>query len=419
MRMNRNISNFTEANEALAKFVPPPRSARGVYTLDRMRRLMDFLGNPQDKIRIIHVAGTSGKTSTSYFIASFLKELGYKVGLTVSPHITEVNERVQIDLSPLPESEFCSELSEFIKLVDESKIGPTYFELLIAFAYWIFAKNQVDSAVVEVGLGGLLDGTNIVGRKDKVCVITDIGLDHTEVLGKTISEITMQKAGIIQDGNRVYCYSQTNEVDDVIASVCALKNAQLSIVKPDQRFDDLVIPKYQRRNLNLAYGVVDGICGLSSRSNHQAITRKVSQTVIPARMETIRYKNKTIILDGAHNPQKIKALVSSVNEQYPGPKAVLFSLINSKESRARATFEELARLNAPVVLTEFSNTQDQKKQSMTNQAMEAYCKSAGIAVIAKESNPLKALEEIINQMEDIILITGSFYLINHLRKHII
>src|SRR5690606_38872097 len=119
-----------------------------------------------------------------------LAAAGQKVGMTVSPHVYEVNERVQINTKPLAETQFCRELSRFLNIIQSSGVRPTYFELLVAFAYWEFAEQGVDYAVIEVGLGGLLDGTNVVARDDKVCIITDIGFDHTSVLGKTLSAIT-------------------------------------------------------------------------------------------------------------------------------------------------------------------------------------------------------------------------------------
>src|SRR5665213_2882839 len=125
---------FAEANKILSGFIPTEDT--GVYNTDRIKMFMDYLGNPQDKLRVIHVAGTSGKTSTSYYAAALLQAAGKKVGLTVSPHVDEVNERVQINLVPLAEDIFCHELSEFLNIVESSHIAPSYFELLVAFAFW-------------------------------------------------------------------------------------------------------------------------------------------------------------------------------------------------------------------------------------------------------------------------------------------
>ena len=181
------IHTLAEANLALRPFYDYSRTA---YTLDVMKALMEHLGNPQNQLRVLHVAGTSGKTSTAYYCAALLKEAGKKVGLSVSPHVDTVNERLQINGQPMPEAEFCKVLSEFLDVVAESGIKPSYFELLVAMTYWEFARQKVDYAVIEVGLGGLRDGTNVIERADKVCLITDIGLDHTEILGHTLTKIT-------------------------------------------------------------------------------------------------------------------------------------------------------------------------------------------------------------------------------------
>ena len=190
------LRSFNDIDTVLKDFIPPMRSFRSVYTLDTMRALMLALGNPQNSYKTIHVAGTSGKTSTSYYIAALLGQTGKKIGLSVSPHVDNVNERVQIDLVPLDEHEYCQQFSTFLQIINKLRIKPTYFELLIAFAFWQFAQEKVDYAVIEVGLGGLLDGTNVIERSDKVCVIADIGLDHVAVLGNSLAGIAAQKAGI-------------------------------------------------------------------------------------------------------------------------------------------------------------------------------------------------------------------------------
>src|SRR5712691_3519862 len=163
--MMHGMRNFAEARVALHAYVSSRPSER-TYTLERMMQLMAYLGHPQDTLKIMHVAGTSGKSATAYYAAALLMAAGKRVGLTVSPHAVEVNDRVQINLTPLPEQTFCQELSVFLGLVTKSGITPTYFELLIAFAYWEFVCQRVDYAVVEVGLGCMVDATNVITRRD-------------------------------------------------------------------------------------------------------------------------------------------------------------------------------------------------------------------------------------------------------------
>jgi dihydrofolate synthase/folylpolyglutamate synthase len=169
-----HLTNLAEAERALEAYWPSQVS-KHQNNLDPVRKLLRAAGNPQNTLRVVHVAGTSGKTSTAYYVAALLKAAGKKVGLAVSPHVDNLNERVQLDLSPLPEAEFCAELGKYLELVKQTGVVLNHFELLYAFAYLQFARLGVDYAVVEVGVGGLLDATNTVDRDDKVCVITDIG----------------------------------------------------------------------------------------------------------------------------------------------------------------------------------------------------------------------------------------------------
>lgn len=249
------ITDLQQAYKILKSYVPA-KSPDG-YSLDTMLAMMSALGNPQNNYKVVHVAGTSGKTSTAYYIADMLRRAGAKVGLTVSPHVTEVNERVQINGLSLAEAKFCSELDIFLKIINKLSINPSYYELLVAFAFWEFDRQNVDYAVVEVGLGGLLDGTNVIDRADKLCVITDIGLDHVRLLGNTLPEITTQKAGIIQPNNCVVCYRQGPEVYDVIQRVCKQKQAILKLA--DEPILDSVstMQLFQQRNWNLAKTVFD------------------------------------------------------------------------------------------------------------------------------------------------------------------
>ncbi|HET6924268.1 MAG TPA: Mur ligase family protein, partial [Candidatus Saccharimonadales bacterium] len=311
------VTTFAEAHAALRKYYQVPLN--GPYTLDRMYRLLAAVGNPQDTLRAIHIAGTSGKTSTAYYAAALLQQTGAKVGLTVSPHVDEVNERVQLNLTPLPEAQFCAELTEFLALVEASDITPSYFECMIAFAYWEFARQQVDYAVVEVGLGGLLDGTNTIQRDDKVCVIADIGFDHTEVLGDTLEAIAAQKAGIIQPHNAVFVHPQDEAVMAVFQEACHAKVAELTVVPDTLPFDSLYLPSFQRRNLSLALAAVKYVLQRDGRNPlDDGQIETAARTHIPARMETVKSGGRTFILDGAHNAQKLATLFDDVERRFPG-----------------------------------------------------------------------------------------------------
>ncbi len=418
----REIANLKQANAVLAAFVPRARDT-GAYTLGRMRQLMNCLDNPQNKLRVIHVAGTSGKTSTCYYISALLGAAGLKTGLTVSPHVTNVNERVQVNTKPLAESKFCSELTEFLKLVEKSGLQPSYFEVLVAFAYWEFYRQKVDYAVIEVGLGGLLDGTNVVERADKVCVITDIGLDHINVLGDTLEEIAFQKAGIIQPGNETFCNRQASKIIDVFRERARQQKARLHVISAGQAAEGLAfLPLFQQRNFNLARTVSDFVL---RRDGHKPLsstaTLKAAQTIIPARMETFNIGKKTVILDGAHNAQKLAALKESIKARFPNQKIIaLVSFVDGRGFRIESSLKELAQLTDTLIITSFQRAkQDLPYGPVQPELLAQQALGYGFKKIETIDDPLEAYHKLLACQEPILLITGSFYLVDDLRPEAI
>jgi dihydrofolate synthase/folylpolyglutamate synthase len=410
------IHNFNEARQQLRQFYNQSRE----YKLDTMRAFMDFLGNPQDSLKIVHVAGTSGKTSTAYYVAALLGAAGYKVGLTVSPHVDEVNERVQIGLVPLPEAIFCAELSEFLELAQKSELQLSYFEVMVAFAYWYFAKAKVDYAVVEVGLGGRIDGTNVIARDDKICVITDIGLDHTKILGNTLPEIAAEKAGIILEGNTVFTHQQPPEVISVLQRVATDRKATLHVVaeKPVKLLHNL--PLFQQHNMQLAMAAAGEVLQREGRQLADEHIRTAAQAYVPSRMEIVTYHGKTIIIDGAHNAQKLHALVESIRAKYPQLGiAALVAFVAGDEQRAREGLRELLSQLSSVVITEFTTEQDVPKAAVSAAQVAEWCEKYGFHALQQIKNPAEALDALIHKDEDILLVTGSFYLQSHIRPLII
>ncbi|MDP9128927.1 MAG: Mur ligase family protein [Candidatus Binatota bacterium] len=417
------ISSLAEANQYLARLY---KNARTKYELDNMRQLMAYLDNPQDKFKAVHVAGTSGKTSTAYYLSALLTAAGRKTGLTVSPHIDELNERIQINGQALPEAVFCRALTDFLRLIEDCPVKPSWFEAMIAFAYWYFPREKVDYAVVEVGLGGLKDGTNVISRPDKICVITDIGYDHVDVLGETLADIAAQKAGIVGRQNQVFMYRQADEVMAAMEQRAGQQRALIRLVNeaPDQstRHDGLSkMPDYQRRNWLLAYDVYQYLIerdGLTPLTNQ--VLRQTRQTLIPGRMETRRTGNKTIVFDGAHNVQKITALINSFRHQYPDKKpAVLIALRGGKEHEKIAAL--LAPLTDNVITTTFEATQDVPVKSMDAAALAKAFLSAGVKDVKVLPDHDAALQALLEAPEDLALITGSFYLLSQIRnnKHLV
>ncbi|HSX44196.1 MAG TPA: Mur ligase family protein [Candidatus Saccharimonadales bacterium] len=410
----QTITSIDQANQLLAAYVPLVKEITGKnITLERMGTLLELAGNPHKRLRAIHVAGTSGKTSTAYFITNLLGQTGKKVGLTVSPHVDSVTERVQINGKPLDEATFCKYLSDFMDLI--GLYQPTYFELLVVFAFWVFDKEKVDYAVVEVGLGGLHDGTNVLSGADKVCVITDIGLDHTNILGTTLPEIALQKAGIIHEHNVVYCLRQDDEIMQPIQDRSSEKHAQLCILSLKGENLPSELPLFQQRNWFLAKNVAEYVL---ERDNLDAFTKQQLnsslKTYVPARMEIVQYKGRTVIMDGAHNPQKMTALVDSLQAKFPGQKFdVLIGMLSGKD--LGTTLEILKPVVHGLTTTSFKAEQDMPRGSIEPKETTRTAKKLGLEKVNIIPGPKQAFQELVASGDAPILVTGSFFLLNYIR----
>lgn len=420
------MNTIEEANQLLAGYVPLANELLGKdITLERMRPLMKLIGNPEDMLKIIHIAGTSGKTSTAYYIASLLQASGQKVGLTVSPHLDSVTERVQINLEPLDDAEFCQALTEFLEIIETHNQQPTYFELLIAFAYWYFAKAGVDYAVIETGLGGLQDATNVADLPDKICVITDIGYDHMHVLGSRIEEIAHQKAGIIKPANQVFMYDQDVEIQDVFSDKAKNVKATLNVLREGEERENMMIPEtlqflpaYQQRNWLLAYETYQYIRTRDAlpMANWESLQASLS-TIIPGRMDTVHINGKTLIMDGAHNDQKMQAFMVSFQALYPDRKAaIVLALKEGKEYQA--VLPLLLPICSRLIITSFDVLQDLPTKSIDPKVLAEAAEQSGFKDITIEHNPLKAYKLLNDSGEEILIITGSFYLLSCIRPAI-
>jgi dihydrofolate synthase / folylpolyglutamate synthase len=411
------LTTFADAAKALEPFWPLHHK-KHLNTLEHIHDFMDFLGNPQDKLRVIHVAGTSGKTSTAYYVAALLHAAGKKVGLTVSPHVDELNERVQLNLRPLAEARFCRDLGEFLGLVKQSGISLSYFEVLYTFAIWEFVREKVDYAVVEVGVGGLLDSTNVITRPDKVCIITDIGLDHTHILGGTLREIVHHKAGIIHLHNPVFCYKQDPVVMAGIREAAQQKQADLHMLEADEAQSQLrFLPLFQQRNLGLARAAVDWVL---RRDGGKRLGKEqielAAHVHIPGRMEVFKHAGKTIIVDVAHNAQKLEALGRSLQQQYaPKPVAALVSLADGRNDRLDEAAREMTAMASHLIVTTFGGPEDGPHHSVPPAVLVGACKRHGARSIEIIPDAEPALQALLARPEPVVVVTGSFFLLNHIR----
>ena len=317
--------------------------AKADFSLDRMFALMDALGNPQNAYPIIHVAGTKGKGSTSALCASALMAAGYKVGLYTSPHLEDYCERIQIDASPLAHG-------QLVALVDEVRPAVarvpklTTFEITTAIGFLAFARAGVDAAVVEVGLGGRLDATNVA--TPRVSVITSLSMDHMAVLGDTLAKIAGEKAGIIKEGVPVVSAPQKEEALEVLLRVAREKNASLTVVGRDVEFELLessldgqkfriqnsefripLLGSHQLINAATAYAALQA-SGLSV--SEEAIQKGFSQVKWPARFEVAR-REPPVIFDSAHNDDSFARLRETLETYFPGrPVYLIFGASEDK-----------------------------------------------------------------------------------------
>ena len=417
------IKTLEDAEKALLPFVPLVGELTGKdTTFERVRPLARLLGNPENQLRVIHIAGTSGKTSTSYYMASLLAASGHKVGLLISPYVDRLTERIQINGNPISDEQFCAELDRFLKIVKKSPNTPSYFELLYVLALWIFANERVDYAVIETGLGGLLDATNIVTRADKVCIITDIGFDHMDILGHTLGAITRQKIGIAHAHNPVFMYRQSETIMSVVRSWTTKHNALLSVLDEAQEKRAIVadisaMPAYQQRNWLLAYRVYrfleqrDDLPKLSF-----AAQSKSRNTLIPARMEIRRVGDKTIVMDGAHNKQKMTAFVRSFQQLYPQVRpTVLIAL--KKGKNYQKIIPILAPIAGSIIVTIFNSSQALPAKAMNSEELADAFRTFTKVPVQAISDQDKAMQTLLMTDSNVGIITGSFYLLSQLRSH--
>ena len=305
--------------------------------LDRTRELLGKLDDPQKELKFIHIAGTNGKGSTAAMLSSILEEAGYRVGLYTSPFINRFNERMQVNHQPIPDEELAA-LTEYVRPhADAMADSPTEFELITALAMVWFARQKCDIVVLEVGMGGELDSTNIIDVPE-AAVIAAMGLDHVKELGPTMADIARAKAGIIKEGGRVVSYGGNPEADEVIAAVCRARNASLcqpdfsAIVPGDfslegQTFSykgwrGLRIPLVGAYQMNNAAVVLETVEVLRQRGwniSDEAVRQGLADTRWPARFEVLR-RDPVFIVDGGHNPHGIRATAESLRRLFPGRK---------------------------------------------------------------------------------------------------
>ena len=318
--------------------------------LDRIRTLLAALGDPHKQLRFVHVAGTNGKGSTAAMLDSCLRCAGYKVGLFTSPYIIRFNERIQVNGAPIPDGDLVRLVEQVRPAAAAMADVPTEFELITALGMLYFAQQHCDIVVLEVGLGGALDSTNVIDPPE-CAVITALGMDHVKELGPTLADIAAAKAGIIKPGSPVVSYGGAPEADRVIAAAAAAQNAPLTAADfskltlraaglDGQTFDydglaGLTLPLlagYQPRNAAVAIEALRALRGRGWQVPDSAIRQGLAQVRWPGRFELLR-REPPFLLDGSHNAHGMRATVESLRARFPGEKFVfLVSIMADKDA---------------------------------------------------------------------------------------
>jgi dihydrofolate synthase/folylpolyglutamate synthase len=448
------FANFAAARQYLEPFAHMSGLASAPQVaLQRAKALMAYLGNPQDTVPVIHLAGTSGKGSTATILAALLHAHGLRVGLGLSPHVRHLLERIQINGAPVEEAEFCRVLGEMVPTITAMQSGemqvdewgaPSFFEILIALSYKLFAQNDVDVVVMETGLGGRHDATNTVTSTGKIALFTGIDYDHVDILGNTLTKIALQKAGIIQPHNRVLTLLQPAEAQAVIAAESAAQAAQLVTLDPATAIHaiqlhpshvvfDLTLPAqpplhalhlslagaHQAENAGLAIAAAQlFLNGIGRTLDEDAIRHALAHITLPGRMEQRVWRDARFIIDGAHNAQKTDALCNALVALYPDQRFVFVVALKQGKDHS-AIFAQLMPLAAHIILTRFDN-QDQGMPLISTDPYElaALLPATGDAPVTVVPDVADALTLAVELSQSApvsvlgpIVVTGSLYLL--------
>lgn len=401
--------------------------------LQRIQRLCDLAGNPERDLRVIHVAGTNGKGSTTTFISSILISQGYKVGIYTSPYIERFTERIKINHTEIREDEVArlvTEISSDIDRVEEEGLErPTEFEIITACAFKYFKEQQVDFVVLEVGLGGRFDATNIVDPL--LSVITTISYDHINILGDTLGKIAYEKAGIIKENKPVVIYPQEMEAMDVLLKVAASKNASIRLVG-DMKYevvqdsvDGIVFNalgngEYKNIKLNMtgSYQVMNALTALKAvevlieegiNIVDSAIYEGFSAAAWPGRFEIIN-REPYVVLDGGHNIQGIDVLTAALKKYFPGRKIrIVCGMLKDKDYG-----KMLDKLGE--VCSDFIAVRANSDRALSAEELrEAIIQKGKNAVAANSIHEgVDRVMEIV-QGDEVLVFCGSLYMIGEVR----
>ena len=395
--------------------------------LGRTQELLEKMGNPEKKLKFVHIAGTNGKGSTAAMTASILSKAGYRTGLYTSPYIYRFHERIQVDGVEISDEDL-TEITEYVKpLADSMAQSPTEFELVCCIAFEYFYRKKCDIVVLEVGMGGAWDATNVI-EVPEVAVITNIGLDHTEYLGDTVEKIAETKSGIFKPHGHGVVYRSTPSVEAVYERVCAERDVSLRKADFDglvlkahtlegQVFDcgsrkNLVLPllgDHQLHNASVVLSIADTLIGEGWKISEQNIYDGIRDVRWPGRFDIVCRK-PLFIIDGGHNPQCIEALVKNIRDYLAGKKVVALTGVLADKDYADMYKPVMPLVDRFVCIT------PPNPRKLEAEQLARYLRQAGAQAQASESilDGVKKAMELAGE-DGVVLCFGSLYSIGGIR----
>jgi dihydrofolate synthase/folylpolyglutamate synthase len=410
------------------------------FKLDRVRQLLNTLGNPHEQIRTVHIAGTLGKGSTAAMIASMLQGCGHGVGVYTSPHLIDIRERIAINGQLIAKTDFTALVREVAAVAAKQRDKPTFFELMTAMAFKYFADQAVDIAVIETGLGGRLDATNVI--TPEVTVITKIDYDHTQILGKSLAEIAREKAGVFKRRVPALTIEQAPEVTEVLQETAQKLAVELRTIDKEIEFSSrfgqsetlgphtrvcvltetsnfmhLPVPlpgEHQAANCGLALATIDQLKASGLTFPEVPLHEGLARTTTPGRMELV-WKMPRILIDGAHNPASVHALMRCVGAYVPYDSMIcIFGCCQDKD--IPEMLDRLARGSDKVIFTKARGT---PRAAEPDDLHRIFSEQSGkmSQVAATLPDALDLATRAVGR-DDVICITGSFYLAGDAKKHL-
>lgn len=397
--------------------------------LQNIKTLMEKLGNPQDKLKIIHIAGTNGKGSCTSFVNSALVSQGYKVGMFTSPSIYNFEERIRINNKNIPEDKLIDLMNEVREVAETMEVFPADFELVTAIAFLYFYREKCDFAIMEVGLGGRLDATN-VAQNPLITLITSISLDHQQFLGNTIPEIALEKAGIIKENVPLVLYSQSKEAMDSIIGVANSKNSKVILndlekiellentkngqiinYKDFKNLKINLLGSHQINNATISLELLEQLRKMGFEISNESIYNGFSSVTWPCRFELVS-KNPDFILDGAHNIDGIDKFISNMNFYYKDNKKIgIFGVLADKD------YNEMLAKIVPC-FDVFLTVRPDSDRAMESKELKERIEKLTEKKVYSFENYQDAIDKAfeISKEDDVISAFGSLYFVGEVRN---